>query len=60
MKLTNAEMAGHLEFVAIGGPAHDNLPPFQWSKADFEKDTNHVGHPDLWKFGPIRHRWTEK
>ncbi len=59
MKLTTSGLAGRLEFVAAGGPTFDDLPPFQWSKADFAGDTPHFGHPDLWQFEPITHAWTE-
>jgi len=58
MKLTSSTMAPNLEFISISGPAYGfDLPPFQWSKADFASDTNHVGHPDLWKFPAIKHEW---
>ncbi|GIY39257.1 putative phospholipase B-like 2 [Caerostris darwini] len=57
MKLTSFEMFKNLKFVAFGGPAYDPLPPFQWSKSDFDKTVRHVGHPDLWKFKPIVHNW---
>ncbi|XP_013380031.1 putative phospholipase B-like 2 isoform X2 [Lingula anatina] len=57
MKLTNSEMFKSLQFVAISGPTFDSLPPFQWSKTDFEKIYPHVGHPDLWQFKPVVHQW---
>ena len=57
MKLTSWRMFLKQEFVAIGGPTFDDLPAFRWSEQDFEKDTPHFGHPDLWKFGPVRHQW---
>ncbi|GFR04137.1 putative phospholipase B-like 2 [Trichonephila clavata] len=57
MKLTSSEMFKNLEFVAFGGPTYDPLPPFQWSKSDFDKKVKHEGHPDLWKFKPIVHKW---
>ncbi|KAK3084276.1 hypothetical protein FSP39_010917 [Pinctada imbricata] len=53
MKLTNSSMAVNLQFVSISGPTYDQLPPFQWSKADFRFDTPHEGQPDLFKFDPI-------
>ena len=58
MKLTNYHMFKHLEFIAVSSPTYDDLPPFQWSKADFENDTPHNGHPDLWNFQPIQHKWS--
>jgi hypothetical protein len=58
MKLTSFSMFQKFEFVAAGGPTFDDLPPFQWSKVDFEKDTPHVGHPDIWAFQPIQHAWS--
>ena len=57
MKLTNSQLIHDLEFVAYGGPTYDDLPAFQWSQQDFEKDTPHYGHPDLWKFEPVTHYW---
>ncbi|XP_035209140.1 putative phospholipase B-like 2 isoform X2 [Stegodyphus dumicola] len=57
MKLTTFDLFKNLEFVAIGGPTYDPLPPFQWSKSDFDKEVKHEGHPDLWKFKPIIHKW---
>ena len=57
MKLTSSKMIHDLEFVAFGGPTYDDLPPFQWSKVDFGKDTPHFGHPDIWQFKPVTHKW---
>lgn len=57
MKITNREMIEKLEFVAQSGPTFDNLPPFQWSKSDFDSQVSHVGQPDLWNFSPIHHVW---
>ncbi|XP_014670950.1 PREDICTED: putative phospholipase B-like 2 isoform X2 [Priapulus caudatus] len=59
MKLTNFDMAKRFEFIAIAGPTHDPLPPFQWSTASFPGETPHVGHPDLWSFDPIHVTWTQ-
>lgn len=50
-------MFANLEFIAIGGPTHDPLPPFQWSKTHFPGETPHVGHPDLWNFDPVHVMW---
>ncbi|XP_054714812.1 putative phospholipase B-like 2 [Uloborus diversus] len=57
MKLTSSQLFKNLQFVAIGGPTYDPLPPFQWSKSDFDKLVKHEGHPDLWKFEPVIHKW---
>ncbi|KAG8181375.1 hypothetical protein JTE90_008843 [Oedothorax gibbosus] len=57
MKLTTSELFKSFEFVAFGGPTYNPLPPFQWSKSDFDKTVKHEGHPDLWKFKPIIHKW---
>ena len=57
MKLTSVEMFRKRQFLAIGGPTYDNVPPFQWSKFHYPNIT-HYGHPDLWKFGPVLHQWT--
>lgn len=57
MKLTTSKLFNKLQFVAYGGPTYDDLPPFQWSNVDFAKDTPHYGHPDLWQFKPITHKW---
>lgn len=49
-----------LQFLSVSSPVHNitrGLPPFQWSKADFEKDTPHLGHPDLWDFEPLIYNW---
>jgi len=57
MKITGYSMFKKLQFVAQSSPTFDNLPPFQWSKADFADDTPHVGMPDLWNFEPVTHDW---
>lgn len=48
-----------LDFVAVNGPTWGapNVPPFQWSKSDYQKIVNHYGQPDLWTFDPIRTKW---
>ena len=48
-------MASQLQFVAVGGPTFDNVPPFQWSKTDF--NVSRVGHPDVWQFDPVVTDW---
>ncbi|XP_059091738.1 putative phospholipase B-like 2 [Tigriopus californicus] len=57
MKITNKDMFEKLEFIAQSGPTFDSLPPFQWSKSDFDFLVSHVGQPDLWNFAPIHHIW---
>ncbi|CAE1174865.1 Putative phospholipase B-like 2,Putative phospholipase B-like 3,Phospholipase B-like protein B,Phospholipase B-like 1 [Acanthosepion pharaonis] len=52
MKLTNSSLARNLQFVAIAGPTYDQVAPFQWSKSDFKNTVSHIGHPDLFQFGP--------
>lgn len=54
-KITNSELFKTLEFLAVSGPTHDPLPPFQWSKSGL--NDLHEGHPDIWKFKPEIHRW---
>ena len=56
-KLTSHAMVHSLDFVAVGGPTWDSLPPFQWSLSDFA-NVSHVGQPDLWNFEPTQTRWT--
>ncbi|XP_061458352.1 putative phospholipase B-like 2 [Rhineura floridana] len=56
MKVTSFEMAKNYSFVAASGPTWDNLPPFQWSSSPF-RNLLHMGHPDLWRFSPVRVRW---
>ena len=55
-KVTNHVMMMSLDFVAIGGPTFDPLPPFRWSTSDF-RNLSHVGQPDLWNFAPIQTTW---
>eukprot|EP00094_Tigriopus_californicus_P004234 TCALIF_04081-PA protein Name:"Similar to Tep1 Telomerase protein component 1 (Rattus norvegicus)" AED:0.30 eAED:0.29 QI:0/0.3/0.18/0.63/1/1/11/0/2784 len=42
MKITNKDMFEKLEFIAQSGPTFDSLPPFQWSKSDFDFLVSHV------------------
>jgi hypothetical protein len=57
MKLTTLDLFLLQQFVAIGGPTYnDNIPPFQWSKADF-KDAQHYGMPDKYEYDPVIHHW---
>lgn len=57
MKMTSSKMVRDLEFVAISGPTYDSVPPFQWSKSDYETTVRHRGQPDLWLFKPVQHQW---
>jgi hypothetical protein len=57
MKVTSAQLAARLEFLAQSGPTWGDLPPFRWSQQDFKDDTPHVGHPDLWQFDPVSNLW---
>ena len=43
--------------VAIAGPTSQDQPPFQWSTSDYNNIT-HLGHPDIWNFGPFTPTWT--
>ncbi|RWS24796.1 putative phospholipase B-like 2 [Leptotrombidium deliense] len=52
MKLTNNKLRKTLNFIAIAGPPHDDVPAFQWSTSDFA-NSSHVGHPDKWVFNEI-------
>lgn len=52
MKLTNSSLARNLQFVAIAGPTYGQVAPFQWSKSDFKNTVSHIGHPDIFQFGP--------
>ncbi|XP_071093734.1 putative phospholipase B-like 2 [Haliotis cracherodii] len=45
-------------FIAVAGPTYDQLPPFQWSKADFASECPHYGHPDLFRFTPMMYNGT--
>lgn len=56
MKLTNLDMFLLQQFVAIGGPTYDPLPPFQWSKSSVSK-LRHFGQPDKFQFEPLIHHW---
>ncbi|KRY79345.1 putative phospholipase B-like 2, partial [Trichinella pseudospiralis] len=57
VKATNVEMALRLQFVAISGPTYDTQPPFQWSKTEWHNKLSHFGHPDLFVFPPVKHKW---
>lgn len=58
-KITNIKLARNFQFLAVSGPTFNEsrgLPPFQWSESDFNS-IPHNGHPDLWQFKPLTHRW---
>ena len=55
-KVTSLRLAASLDFIAVGGPTFDPLPPFQWSASDFQ-NLSHVGQPDLWNFKPFQTKW---
>ncbi|XP_003378152.1 conserved hypothetical protein, partial [Trichinella spiralis] len=57
VKATNVEMALRLQFVAISGPTYDTQSPFQWSKTEWQNKISHFGHPDLFAFPPVTHKW---
>lgn len=59
-KITSYGLFQSLEMIACGGPTYDQVPPFQWSKADFGPTTRHVGHPDKFTFTPIVHKWRSR
>jgi hypothetical protein len=56
VKITSYGMQKQRKFLAIGGPPHENVPAFQWSKSTFA-NLSHVGHPDLWVFPPVVTTW---
>uniref|UniRef100_A0A8C3HD02 Phospholipase B-like n=1 Tax=Chrysemys picta bellii TaxID=8478 RepID=A0A8C3HD02_CHRPI len=53
MKITSYAMAKGYSLVAASGPTWDDVPPFQWSTSPYS-NLLHMGHPDLWKFPPIK------
>ena len=57
VKVTSAQLAGSLEFLAQSGPTWGPLPPFRWSEQDFKDTIPHVGHPDLWQFPLVTNLW---
>ncbi|XP_040842876.1 putative phospholipase B-like 2 isoform X1 [Ochotona curzoniae] len=56
IKVTSMSLAKALSLLAASGPTWDQVPPFQWSTSPFH-DKLHMGHPDLWKFLPIKVLW---
>uniref|UniRef100_A0A7N8XR03 Phospholipase B-like n=1 Tax=Mastacembelus armatus TaxID=205130 RepID=A0A7N8XR03_9TELE len=57
MKMTSYAMFREYGMVAVSGPTWDQVPAFQWSTSPY-KDLIHMGHPDTWKFKPIKVTWT--
>lgn len=58
MKLTNSSLFASLEFLSVAGPTFDSLPPFRWSTSGFPTE-KHEGHPDLFQFEPLIHKWNQ-
>ncbi|XP_027779052.2 putative phospholipase B-like 2 [Marmota flaviventris] len=56
VKVTNMSLVKALGLLAASGPTWDQVPPFQWSTSPFS-DKLHMGHPDLWKFPPLKVSW---
>src|ERR1700684_3163339 len=56
MKLTTLDLFLLQQFIAIGGPTYDPLPPFEFSKSDL-KDKPHWGIPEKSEFEPLVHHW---
>uniref|UniRef100_A0A8C8R7P7 Phospholipase B-like n=1 Tax=Pelusios castaneus TaxID=367368 RepID=A0A8C8R7P7_9SAUR len=56
MKVTSYAMAKSYSLIAASGPTWDDVPPFQWSTSPYS-NLLHMGHPDLWKFPPVRIQW---
>ncbi|XP_035196784.1 putative phospholipase B-like 2 [Oxyura jamaicensis] len=56
MKVTSFGMASTYGLVAASGPAWDDVPPFRWSTSPCSH-LLHMGHPDLWRFPPVKVRW---
>jgi len=57
MKLTTADLIAKLQFIAIGGPPYNEyIPPFQWSKSDYQ-NLPHLGHPDVFQYQPVLFEW---
>ena len=54
-KGTNYTLFKQLRIDAIGGPAFDPLPPFDWSTTDIVSP--HFGQPTLWKFEHFITEW---
>ncbi|XP_021268836.1 putative phospholipase B-like 2 isoform X2 [Numida meleagris] len=55
-KVTSFGMARTFGLVAASGPTWADVPPFRWSTSPCSH-LLHMGHPDLWRFPPIKVRW---
>lgn len=49
-------MARTFGLVAASGPTWDDVPPFRWSTSPCSHLLR-MGHPDLWRFPPVKVRW---
>lgn len=57
-KVTSYVLAKKLSFLAVSGPTTGaHLPPFRWSRSDFNTKLPHRGHPDLFSFQPVFITW---
>ncbi|POI30540.1 hypothetical protein CIB84_005710 [Bambusicola thoracicus] len=55
-KVTSFGMARTFGLVAASGPTWDDVPPFRWSTSPCSHLLR-MGHPDLWRFPPVKVRW---
>lgn len=59
-KITSSLLRKTYQFIAVSSPTYNlsrGVPPFVWSKFDMGPQISHVGHPDVWMFPPLLHRW---
>ncbi|XP_064459280.1 putative phospholipase B-like 2 [Ornithodoros turicata] len=56
LKVTTWTLFHKMQFWAISGPTSQQQPPFRWSTSGFD-DVVHDGHPDLWEFPAVLHKW---
>ncbi|XP_037498951.1 putative phospholipase B-like 2 [Rhipicephalus sanguineus] len=54
-KFTTYNKFKKLQFIGVSGPTWNPLPSFRWSTSGF--NDSHIGHPDLWDFGPVENVW---
>ena len=57
VKMTSSDLFANLEMVAKSGPTFQQQTAFQWSVAKLS-DVGHKGQPDLFKFEPVRVKWS--
>ncbi|XP_003742442.1 putative phospholipase B-like 2 [Galendromus occidentalis] len=55
-KVADARSIRDFSFLAICGPTNDIQPTFSWSESVFSQRP--LGHPDVFDFKPVRHKWT--